>query len=403
MKRPQKLAVMLVPTPPYEICGLGGESGPILSVQRVGVELGRVLLLPEDYKAELVPLERLPEKFQGAIVMNKDTGGALPSGRFYDEEHIDRLRWFWEVPRHLYAKANLDAGAVPDSYVNRLAPEGMEALPVREILWIIALFLLAASPIDYFILGKLGCRIWTWAWYPAIATLSTVLVVYVIMNRRAVSPENNGVWEIFVLGEKNEVLRTTRLEMHLPLAHGELSLDFENALSVELSQAQGTAAVSPPQMGGSFGGVPRLSFGNGLKTWEVPGWTVVGSYPARVEVRRPVAMWDPVLIRVDEIGPRDTTQAPLIDWVTDLGIDRLSLSNRYVLERRLESNVKKAGLPPGSIEVSSAFDSWADATGRHVLFLPSFVGDDFAMVAINVVEGNRYTTYVRFFERKIEP
>ena len=23
MKRPQKLAVMLVPTPPYEICGLG--------------------------------------------------------------------------------------------------------------------------------------------------------------------------------------------------------------------------------------------------------------------------------------------------------------------------------------------------------------------------------------------
>ena len=25
MKRPQKLAVMLVPTPPYEICGLGIE------------------------------------------------------------------------------------------------------------------------------------------------------------------------------------------------------------------------------------------------------------------------------------------------------------------------------------------------------------------------------------------
>ena len=27
MKRPQKLAVMLVPTPPYEICGLGCRFG----------------------------------------------------------------------------------------------------------------------------------------------------------------------------------------------------------------------------------------------------------------------------------------------------------------------------------------------------------------------------------------
>ena len=28
MKRPQKLAVMLVPTPPYEICGIGVRYSP---------------------------------------------------------------------------------------------------------------------------------------------------------------------------------------------------------------------------------------------------------------------------------------------------------------------------------------------------------------------------------------
>jgi hypothetical protein len=32
MKRPQKLAVMLVPTPPYEICGLGTHAWPPLEL-----------------------------------------------------------------------------------------------------------------------------------------------------------------------------------------------------------------------------------------------------------------------------------------------------------------------------------------------------------------------------------
>ena len=43
MKRPQKLAVMLVPTPPYEICGLERLDEAELRVldERLGVALGR--------------------------------------------------------------------------------------------------------------------------------------------------------------------------------------------------------------------------------------------------------------------------------------------------------------------------------------------------------------------------
>ena len=36
MKRPQKLAVMLVPTPPYEICGLGIDLGTLTPADLYG-------------------------------------------------------------------------------------------------------------------------------------------------------------------------------------------------------------------------------------------------------------------------------------------------------------------------------------------------------------------------------
>jgi hypothetical protein len=47
MKRPQKLAVMLVPTPPYEICGLWGELERFFMAQSICMRESAVNLSAE--------------------------------------------------------------------------------------------------------------------------------------------------------------------------------------------------------------------------------------------------------------------------------------------------------------------------------------------------------------------
>ena len=70
MKRPQKLAVMLVPTPPYEICGLGG------AIPETLVEIGKRFNVSRERirQIEDVALTKLRSEF-----MKLDTPAVLPS------------------------------------------------------------------------------------------------------------------------------------------------------------------------------------------------------------------------------------------------------------------------------------------------------------------------------------
>jgi len=65
-----------------------------------------------------------------------------------------------------------------DQLVTRLMPEGLKIVPLPLIGMILVVYVLLIGPTDWFVLGAIRRRKWTWFTFPFVTVALTLLTVW---------------------------------------------------------------------------------------------------------------------------------------------------------------------------------------------------------------------------------
>lgn len=93
-----------------------------------------------------------------------------------------------------------------------LIPQEVRAIPFGVVLGILGAFVLCVGPLDYFLLGYLKRRPWTWAVFPCVSLAFTLLAVQVSEHYLGTEDHRNSM-TFFDMDESGEVVRANRFEV----------------------------------------------------------------------------------------------------------------------------------------------------------------------------------------------
>ncbi|MFH0910527.1 MAG: hypothetical protein V1918_03315 [Planctomycetota bacterium] len=137
----------------------------------------------------------------------KGGSGDNPYGQYYgqyysEEEAFDPASFFGAIP--------INTG---DELVRSLLPQNIRPIRFSLILWILLAFVVVIGPVDYFLLGRLRLRKFTWVFFP-LATLGFTLFTIALANHyMGIEDHRRGV--VFVdVGQGGRPLRQTAYRIH---------------------------------------------------------------------------------------------------------------------------------------------------------------------------------------------
>jgi hypothetical protein len=276
-------------------CGLveAAAIDQLADVQRVRLDLGRILWLPPGYSpGEDREIISLPTD---AELLPYWSGSPDRPLHFYPPQHAEHVEWLWSLPDLALLSLQKFEWGLPANLVDELSLRGSEALPVAGIIGAALVCLLAATPLDYFVFGLLRRRIWCWFVFPLVLIAATWFLVD-RTNRRS-SAETTSVQQVVVLGEGDRPLRQISFQFYVPPTHGEMTLQLENARFHEIGHDFTAESLAGKRNRGGDASALHQYIGR------APGWKFEGDYPRRYIARRKVAQWHPVFIRIEHIAP----------------------------------------------------------------------------------------------------
>jgi hypothetical protein len=193
-------------------------------------------------------------------------------------------------PRERTDQADVDGrGRDPAaSIAQALFPEEVQALPAGLVFLLLAAFLLAVGPLDYWVLGKLKRRRLTWITFPALCIAFTLLTMSLAETYLGANASNRRL-RVIDVGEGGRVLRANAYELIFHSREGERAEDLANAVHHPISLVLDGSDFSLP--------TPFRRSG------EAEDLRTEGEFPGRYTVRRRVAKWRPYLSRTFAIGP----------------------------------------------------------------------------------------------------
>lgn len=191
-----------------------------------------------------------------------------------------------------------------DQLVSRLMPEGLRFVPMSLIGLILALYVVLIGPGDWFVLGAIRRRKWTWFTFPAVTvglTLATVWLAEWYMqvndNKRAVIVHD--------LGNDGKVVRRNRFEV--------LFLGSEREVHTELARE-----IFSPMTLQRFSEATWVNYQQsqlqGQERKQLPGVArYTGRIPAHYTVAQFITQWTPQLNRRFAI-PLGENPPVELDW-----------------------------------------------------------------------------------------
>ena len=209
-------------------------------------------------------------------------------GRFY----LDR-QW---VHQNAYQglQLNPQADASLQQIENALLPSDVEMVPTAVISLILIGYVLMIGPVDYFVLGWLQMRKYTWFVFPVVTacfTFLTIAVAHAYMS----SDEAGSRLVITDLDSDNTPVRQTTLESLFYNRQDEVTQDHRRAFHV--------------QMNTSFS---NSSYGQVVLPDDKP-LTYQGNFPQAYTTVQEVQQWSPVTLRSMTLEP-ESVDLPKIAW-----------------------------------------------------------------------------------------
>lgn len=186
-----------------------------------------------------------------------------------------------------------------------LIPSRVEGIPMRTVVAILALFLLAAAPGDYFLLGFLRRRKYTWVLFTTISLGFTLVTVQLAQSHLGRIDYRTHLTFID-LGASTQPVRSTKIEMVFVAAERKLETPTRDELHLSLNQRrlQTPAALNPRVFDATFDEYP-LAVDPDIPLAE---GRAVGSYTVHQQMRQ----WSPRFHRITTCVPTDSL--PQIDW-----------------------------------------------------------------------------------------
>ncbi|HEV8068771.1 MAG TPA: hypothetical protein VGP76_13625 [Planctomycetaceae bacterium] len=172
-----------------------------------------------------------------------------------------------------------------------LMPLGVSSLPLGVIALILAAYVVTIGPIDYFLLGALRLRRYTWVLFPVV-TIGFAAYTLWLSQRYLGSSDSRRAIEIYDVVPGGSVARRTRIEM--------LFLSQEN--SVETQIENGLFALVGRGNVMSRGPIPQVV---SKETPETVG--VEDRFPINYRIVQQIPQWRPVLNRFFWIDPKPST------------------------------------------------------------------------------------------------
>jgi len=193
-----------------------------------------------------------------------------------------------------------------DSLLHATFPRGMSVVPLWLIGFILTAYVIMIGPIDYFTLGALKLRKYTWITFPVVSILFAVSGI--MLSNRMLGGNSTGRSVTFVdVLDDGTVARTNTLG----LTFSPTNRTIETELRQQLYNSVGNDQKNSPPV-------------------------IVGALPSRGMVRQSVAKWSPELTRTMEIPLKQTVEPSGFDW--SVPINPLDATHRENLKQRIRTS-----------------------------------------------------------------
>ncbi len=180
-----------------------------------------------------------------------------------------------------------------------LLPSDVEMVPAWMLALILCGYVLTIGPIDYFVLGWLRIRKYTWILFP-IVTLAFTFIMIAAANRYMGSDDTGGKLVITDVVDDGIVARQTVLSTLFVGAQSEIRTSHTTQLVVQAEDS-----FSAADWPATFGQGPE-------KQPDVP-LNYFGHFPQNYSIAQKVQQWSPVSLRTLSLEP-DDVKLPAIDW-----------------------------------------------------------------------------------------
>jgi len=180
-----------------------------------------------------------------------------------------------------------------------LLPEDVEMVPTWVIGLILSGYVLTIGPIDYFVLGWLRLRKYTWIVFPIVTIGFTFLTIAVAHDYMS-SEDTGGRLVITDIVDNGIPARQTVLETLFLGAKTEFTTDHKSQLVVQAED--------------SFTATDWVNmYGNGPERKSDTPLNYFGHFPQNYSIRQEVQQWSPVSLRTLSLEP-ENIKLPAIDW-----------------------------------------------------------------------------------------
>jgi hypothetical protein len=251
------------------------------------------------------------------------------------------------APRPLPDEARLPALLMPDK---------IEGVPFRIVCGLLAGCLLAVAPGEYFLLGLLRRRRWTWVVFPCTAVGCTLFMIGLAQSY--VGNADHATSLTFVdLAADGRVVRTSRFELTFTATERRLDAPVERRFVVAIDPGRWRAAPDEP---GTWAPVQyeRPSTATPFDVAQAP-FEYNGRAPLTYTLSRPMRQWSPRLARWTAFGPQaaEEPKLPGVDWSTAAVESLVEQSAQRALAARIGQTAQSAHV----LVASSRRSMWLNA------------------------------------------
>jgi hypothetical protein len=297
----------------------------------VAMDYGRVVLVPRVASAE--PADELARQRLAAQWLWSMRPPAAPDGTEPQMTNVQRVtqlapqRQVALVPQpvtqsvssvvHEHQSTRLTA-----ELRNVLKPIGVKLVPFSLVAALLGGLVLAIGPGEWFILGRLRRRSWTWITWPAM-TLAVTGVLIGVANAYLRSNDIPTVLTIHDLDAEGRIVRTNRLELLFKSTSGRHQTEVRRGIWSDQLAATNTIFAEQPMSGMGLrsrsGMTGSMQLRHDNPRTSVP--TVTGRLPGPYTVEQTIEQWMPDLSRLlhvphePEDGPIDWRQVDLASWL----------------------------------------------------------------------------------------
>ncbi|MBS0262589.1 MAG: hypothetical protein JSS02_11610, partial [Planctomycetes bacterium] len=208
---------------------------------------------------------------------------------------------------------------IPRSLRQFLLPERIEGVPLAVVASILVAYLLCVAPGDYFLLGRLHCRKYTWALFVVISAAFTGSTVLVARNYMGQADYHTSLVIADVVANSSSasepmIARTTRFDLLFVAQPEMVEIPLRNELYTDLTNLTVQSDKSDTDPNAFWAGSDESEMdAMEVKVTDLPVYS--GVIPYAYSVHQQMRQWSPRVNRRTTLGDdRDLLAAVKIPW-----------------------------------------------------------------------------------------